>query len=740
MQIFLDVLVMLLKLLIFIGNLILLILSLFWALIKLIVNSISSVFRATKRKIKNFFSKITSPFRKKEITIQTPYKHKIKKVRKTKFFPLPISIKVKYFIFGFFSSLLFIFIPLLVIIFLQDLPNPGLLGIGQVQQTTKIYDRNNNLLFQIYASQNRTYIPLSSIPKDLQNATIAIEDKNFYANPGFDALAIVRAAYSDFSGQSFQGGSTITQQLIKSTLLTSEQSVQRKVKEIILAFWAQHMYTKNQILEMYFNQVPYGGMTWGAEAAAQTYFGEDVKDLDLAQSAFLAGLPKAPSVYSPYGATPNLWKQRQKDVLQRMQELGYISKDQEDQALSETLTFDPPQNPIQAPHFVMYVKDLLVQKYGLEMVEKGGLRVKTSLDLNIQNQAQNIVSDEVQKDQNLNISNGAALITDPKNGDILAMIGSKDYNDQNDGNVNLTTSLRQPGSSIKLVTYTAALSNGFTAATILDDTPVSYTSPGAPTYSPVNYDGAFHGRVPLRIAFANSFNIPAVKTLNAIGIPTMVNFAKKMGITTWKDPKNYGLSITLGAAEVKMVDMATVYGVIANEGKRVNLDPILEITDTQGNVIEKKQTSPQNVVDPGVAFIISSILSDNAARTLEFGPNSPLNIPGRTVSVKTGTTDIKRDNWTIGFTPSYLVATWVGNNDNTPMSQNLASGITGAAPMWNRIMTYLLNKKTDEKFSVPSDIVQKQCGGRQEYFMKGTENSVNCNYISSATPSATLAQ
>ncbi len=592
------------------------------------------------------------------------------------------------------------------------------------------------MLFQIYADQNRTYVPLSQIPKDLQNATIAIEDKNFYTNAGFDAQAILRAAIADLSGSSLQGGSTITQQLIKSTLLNSEQSIQRKIKELVLAIWAQHIYTKPQILEMYFNQVPYGGTSWGVEAASQTYFGQHVKDLDLAQSAFLAGLPKAPTTYSPYGTNPNLWKGRQKNVLDRMRELRYITEEQESKALSEELSFDTPQVPLLAPHFVMYVRDLLVQKYGIETVEKGGLRVKTTLDLDLQKKAQEIVAEEVQKAADLNVGNGAALITNPKNGDILAMIGSKDYFDQNGGNVNLTTSLRQPGSSIKVITYSAALSSGFTAATLLDDSPVSFSSPGAPTYSPVNYDGTFHGRVSLRIALANSLNIPAVRTLNKIGVKSLVDLAKKMGITTWNNPSDYGLSLTLGAAEVKMTDMAAAYGTLANAGQKVELNPIAEIDDAQGNDIEKKEVNKKMVLDPGVAYIISSILADNNARSMEFGPNSPLNLAGHTVSVKTGTTDNKRDNWTIGYTPSILVAAWVGNNDNSPMNQALASGITGAAPIWNRLINAVISKN-DEKFQQPSNIVQKPCIGRQEYFIKGTENSVACAFAPSASPTTT---
>jgi membrane peptidoglycan carboxypeptidase len=486
---------------------------------------------------------------------------------------------------------------------------------------------------------------------------------------------------------------------------------------------------------MYFNQVAYGGTTWGVEAAAETYFGKHSKDLDLAQSSFLAGIPRAPSIYSPYSSTPTLWKKRQHEVLGKMVELGYITKEQSQEAQNEDLVFRAQQSPLHAPHFVMYVRDLLVKKYGSPFVERGGLSVTTSIDLPLQAKVQKIVSDEVVSDSYLNLTNGASVVTNPKNGDVLAMVGSRDFDDPKSGNVNVTTSLRQPGSSIKSVTYAAALSKGFTAASILDDSPVSFKTPNGQAYSPVNYDGKFHGRPSLRIAFANSFNIPAVRTLNQIGIENFVDLGKRMGITTWGDPGNYGLSITLGAAEVKMVDMATLYGVFANSGVRVDVNPILKITDGKGNVLEeKKDEQGIRVLDQGVSFIVSSILSDNQARSLEFGINSPLNIPNHTVSVKTGTSDSKRDNWTIGYTKDRLVAVWVGNNDNSPMSQQLASGITGAAPIWNKIMSTLLQGKPDEKLQQPDDITTKPCLGRIEYFIKGTENSVNCAFV--PTPSA----
>lgn len=662
------------------------------------------------------------------------FPRKKKRTKAIKIFPLPVKIKIRYFSIGCLFSLVFFFIPLIIIIFLQELPSPKQLSFQQAPLTTKIFDRNGTLLYQIYASQNRTLVPLSSIPKHLQHATIAIEDKNFYKNSGFDTTAIVRAAIANLSGKPLQGGSTITQQLIKSTLLTPEISIKRKIKEIILALWADSIYTKDQILEMYFNQVPYGGTAWGIEAASEVYFNSKVSDLNLAQSAFLAGLTRAPTSYSPFGESPNLWKKRQEEVLSKMVQLKYINAKEKNDALKEKLIFSSPQTPIFAPHFVMHVKDLLTKKYGISMVEKGGLSVTTSLDLKTQDMVQKIVTSEVEKNAYLNLTNGASVVTNPKNGDILAMVGSRDYSNLNSGNFNVTTALRQPGSSIKAVTYALALSSGFTAATILDDSPITFTSPGAPVYSPVNYDGKFHGKMSLRIALANSINIPAIKTLSRIGIENMITLAKKMGITTWGNSGNYGLAITLGAADAKMTDLATVYGVLANRGIRVKLNPILKITDSQGNVLEEKRDGAlekTQVIDPGVAFILSDILADNKARAMEFGINSPLNIPNRYVSVKTGTSDNKRDNWTIGYTPDFVAAVWVGNNDNSPMNQSLASGITGAAPIWHNIMLNLLQgtNANADKITAPYNVMQKDCIGRKEYFIKGTENSVNCIFI-----------
>lgn len=587
------------------------------------------------------------------------------------------------------------------------------------------------------------FVPLSQMPKGLQAATIAIEDKDFYKHGAVDLRGITRALYSIVFKQQLQGGSTITQQLVKNSLLTSDRTIQRKIKEIILAFVTETMYTKDQILEMYLNQVPYGGTAYGVEAASQTYFGKRVKDLNLSESAFLAGLPEAPTTYSPFGAYPELAKARQATVLKKMYEQDYIKQKEEKDAQAETLHFQKLPNTIAAPHFVLYVKDLLEKKYGARVVEQGGLKVITSLDLKLQEFVQETVATEVASLTKQKVSNGASLVTNPATGEILAMVGSRDYFDNKiDGNVNVTLALRQPGSAIKPINYAVGLLKGYTAATPLVDQPTCFPNPGHPNYCPVNYDGKYRGAVQIRFALGNSLNIPAVKMLSANGVEAMIATASAMGITTFKDPERYGLSLTLGGGEVTMLEMATAFGVFANQGYRVDLQPILKVTDTNGKILQEYKPPAskifgKKVLPEEVAFIISHILLDNGARRDVFGEYSQLRIGNQPVSAKTGTTNDLRDNWTIGYTDSFVVTTWVGNNDNSPMGY-LASGVTGAAPIWNKIMTYLLKEKKAMRPQQPPTVVGKTvcstsgllpaedgsddfCSPRFEYFIKGTE-------------------
>lgn len=621
--------------------------------------------------------------------------------------------------------------------FLKDLPSPTKLSSSTGSFSTQIYDRNGKHLYTIYADRNQTFTPIEKIPKTLQQATIAIEDKDFYKHGAIDLRGITRALYSTFFHKQLQGGSTLTQQLVKNGLLTPERTITRKIKELALSIVVEFKYPKEKILEMYLNQVPYGGTSYGVEAASQTYFGKSVKDLNLAQQAYLAGLPEAPSTFSPFGSHPELGKERQKEILNKMFDQGYISKKQRDNALAVELRFQKITNPINAPHFVFYVKDLLEEKYGEQTVEQGGLKVYTTLDLDLQNFAQLVVASEVAKLKQNKVSNGAALITNPGTGEILAMVGSKDWYDGKDGNVNMTAQELQPGSSIKPINYAVGLIKNYTAATPFIDAALCFNSPGTTTYCPRNYDGKFHGLVSMRTALGNSFNVPAVEMLKMNTLESMIATASAMGISTFKDPSRYGLSLTLGGGEVTMLDMTTAFGVFANQGYRVDLHPILKVIDRNGDILE--QYSPpkspifgKKVIPSSVAWIISDILADNNARLMEFGPNSELKINKKFVSVKTGTTNDFKDNWTIGYTPQYAVSVWVGNNDRTPMS-GLVSGLTGAAPIWNKLMTHILEGKEPKSPPKPSDVVTKAvctttgqlptegCPTRYEYFVKGTE-------------------
>lgn len=656
---------------------------------------------------------------------------------------LPRHITYKHVIVYIGLLFLVVFVGIFYWYILKDIPSSATIGTRNFPQSSKIYDRNNKLLYTIYTTRNQTFVPLSKIPKNLQNATVAIEDKDFYKHGAIDVRGIARALFANLQHKEIQqGGSTLTQQLVKTTLLTLDQTIQRKVKEIILSYVVEATYSKDSILEMYLNQVPYGGTAYGVQAASQTYFNKPVTDLNLAESAFLAALPEAPSLYSPFGARPEAGKKRQEEVLRRMRDQGYITKAQYDKALKTKLTFSKFQDKILAPHFVFYVKDLLVQKYGLEKVEQGGLIVKTTLDLKLQDYAQASLSATIDESARYNVSNGAAMVTQPATGEILAMIGSKDYFDQeNDGNVNVAIAKRQPGSSIKPINYATGLAKGYTAATPFVDERTCFNNISQPDYCPVNYDGKFHGVQQMRYSLANSYNIPAVKMLKVNGLDSMIATASAMGITSFTDPERYGLSLTLGGGEVTMLNMTEAFGVFANGGYKVPLHAILKVTDHQGKVLEEytPPSSPifgEKVMDPGIAFIISHILQDNGARTPAFGGNSVLRIGNLPVSVKTGTTNDYRDNWTIGYTPAYVVAVWVGNNDNRPMS-GIVSGVTGAAPIWHDIMAHLVATRPPGALKQPSDVIgltvcadsgllpppadKGTCPTRYEYFIKGTE-------------------
>ena len=629
----------------------------------------------------------------------------------------------------------------------KDLPKTSQLIQDDQIVTTRILSRDSEVLFKIYEDENRTLVKLSDIPQHLIDATIATEDKNFYYHRGFSIQGIIRAAIANRQDNSIQqGGSTITQQLVKNRLLSRERTIQRKLRELVLSISVEFKFSKDDILEMYFNQVPYGGSAYGVEEAAQRYFGKNVTQLNLAENTMLAGLPAAPSVYSPF-AVPELAKRRQKEVLQRMVDDEYLDQTQADAAYNQSLNFQHDSIDIIAPHFVFYIKQLLAQQYGEAAINQGGLEVTTTLNLELQQAAQKIVTDEVNKLKPLRVNNGAALVTNPKTGEVLAMVGSKDYFDfEHDGQVNVTLRSRQPGSSIKPLTYAIALENGKSPSSIIDDSPITYRSLGSPPYSPKNYDGKFHGKVTLRESLASSYNVPAVKTLAEIGVSNMLDKAELMGIDTWQDRSRFGLSLTLGGGEVKMTDMAELYSSFANQGKTTSLNPILEIKNYKGEILYRNtcvldnKGCPQNkTLSPKVAYQISDILSDNQARTPAFGPRSVLHIPNQQVAVKTGTTNNLRDNWTIGYTTDYLTAVWVGNNDNLPMSY-VASGITGASPIWNNIMRLLLDEDNPHTFPTPAGLIKvKICATtgtlpcakcpviKEELFVPGTEPQKACS-------------
>jgi len=593
--------------------------------------------------------------------------------------------------------------------FFWGIPLPTELSTNQVPVSTKLFDRNDELIYEIYADKRSTPVKVSELPDYVKNATIAIEDKDFYHHYGYSYTGIVRAAYKTVFKGKLQGGSTLTQQLVKNALLTPERTIRRKLREFVLTIFVEAIYSKDKILELYLNQIPYGGTAYGIGAAAETYFGKSAKDLSLAEASLLAGLPQAPSRYSPFGSHPELATGRQKLVLQRMVEDGYISQEDADKALDEELKFSE-QDKLKAPHFALWVKEQLAEEYGEAIVERGGLRVKTTLDLQLQEFAEQKVATEVADLKDNNVGNGAALVTRPSTGEILAMVGSYDYfAEDEDGKVNIIFSQRQPGSSIKPLNYALAIKDKkITASTPLADIPTCFQVVGQAVYCPKNYDGNFRGAVQVRFALGNSLNIPAVRVLALNGINNFIDFATEMGITTFTDPSDYGLSLTLGGGEVRPYDMAEVFGVFANSGIRQPLIGILKVEDWKGKVLQEVDTketalSGKRIFSQGVAFIISHILQDNNARSEAFGTSSFLNVSGHPeVSVKTGTTNDLRDNWTIGYTRYAVVVVWVGNNDNSEMSRAI-SGVSGASPIWNAIMGEVLNKAEDGVYSSDDD-------------------------------------
>ena len=592
--------------------------------------------------------------------------------------------------------------------FARNLPSPDKLAEKNFSQSTKIYDRNGILLYNVFGEENRTLVKLDKIPKDLKNATIAIEDKNFYKHKGFDVFGLARAVKDAVFKKKVTGASTLTQQLVKNALLTPERTITRKIKEFILSVQIERRYTKDEILQIYLNEIPYGGTSWGSEAAANQYFGKHVWELNLVESAILAGLPQLPTVYSPFGSDPQAYIERTKDVLRRMREDGYITSKQEEKAVEKLpkVKFAAFGQGIKAPHFAIHVKNLLEEKYGAKMIQEGGLKVTTSLDLKLQNMAQKIVADEIKANgAALRMNNAAVIIENTKTGEILAMVGSKDYFAKDiQGNFNVATSgLRQPGSALKPFNYITGFQKGYTPATIFIDQRTDFGG----GYAPGNYCDCFNGPMPVRVALGSSRNIPAVKMLAVNTVSGMVDTLKKFGVTTLNNPSQYGLSLTLGGGAIKLEELTNAYAILGNSGKKVSPTVVIRITDSEGNVIEELGSAEKQsqVARPEHAYLINHILSDPAAKYLDYGTYwaHRLNFQSN-VAVKTGTSEYKIDNWSFGYTPSYAVGVWVGNNDNSPMHPSLSSGVTGAAPIYRSIMERVLRGKKIDNFKRPSGI------------------------------------
>lgn len=596
-----------------------------------------------------------------------------------------------------------------------DIPDLSSFEERKILQSTKIYDRTGEiLLYDLHQDVRRTIVPYEDISRHIKNATIAIEDDTFFEHWGVRPFAIIRSMITNirrgggpFSGA---GGSTITQQVIKNSILEREKTLTRKIKEAILSIRLEQVLAKEEILSYYLNESPYGGTIYGVEEASLAFFDKSASDVTLAEAAYLAALPQAPTYYSPYGNHVDELEARKNHVLERMRINNFISEDEYNEAFAEEVRFRPQvATGIRAPHFVFYVRDYLARKYGEESLAERGFRVITTLDWELQKAAEEIVHEEALRNEEVfNAENGALVAIDPKTGQVLVMVGSRNYFDEEiDGNFNIALAERQPGSAFKPFVYATALAKGYTPETVVFDLKTQFSTVCEPDnltsedecYSPNNYDSAFRGPVTLRNALAQSLNIPAVKTLYLAGIADSIKTARDMGITTLTNPDQYGLTLVLGGGEVRLLDMVGAYSVFANEGERFSPISILRIEDGHGNVLEETEPESHRVIDRDIALTISDILSDNVARTPLYGANSLLYFPGRDVAAKTGTTNDKRDAWIIGYTPNLAVGAWAGNNDNTSMNELSGLIIT---PMWRAFMDVALEKYGPERFAEPS--------------------------------------
>ena len=604
----------------------------------------------------------------------------------------------------------------LIVVAFTPVPDISSFASRQIDQSTKIYDRTGQVLLYDYnRDTKRNVVSISNISPNTINATIAIEDSNFYEHGGVRLSSFIRAMFVNALGGSLvQGGSTITQQVVKNTLLTNKKSIIRKINEWILAIKLEQVYSKNQILETYLNNIPYGGTLYGIEAASESYFGTPAKDLSLAEAAYLAAMIQAPSYYSPYGTHRAELDIRKNLVLERMRILGFIDEAAYALAKAEKVSFSSTgQNAIIAPHFVFYILNQLEEKYGAASL-MSGLKVITTLDADLEVKAESIVNRyALENVTKFKATNASLVAIDPPTGQILAMVGSRGFFDKKiDGQYNATLSLRQPGSTMKPFIYALALMRGYTRNTVVFDTPTQFSTAckpsdignnTSPCYSPGNFDDAFRGPMTFESAIAQSINIPAVKVLYLVGIQDAINLAKSFGLTTLGDPNQYGLTFVLGGGEVRLLDLTGAYATFANDGVLNSPTGILEVSDAQGAILEKYTPQPSQVVPVNIARDMSAMLSDAPARVPEYALNSPLSFPNYDVAVKTGTTADTRDAWTIGYTPSIALGVWVGNNDNTPMAKTTSGFI--AVPMWHEAMAYALSKYQKTYFNEPDPIL-----------------------------------
>ncbi|MBT4335524.1 hypothetical protein HN800_00940 [bacterium] len=637
-----------------------------------------------------------------------------------------------------FGILGIIFVIIMFVWYSRDLPEPGQLMTRDVAQSTKIYDRTgDHLLYEIHGEQQRTIIPLSEIPEYAVWATLSLEDQQFYQHKGFSLWGMFRGmVINTLKGGRAQGGSTLTQQLVKNAILTNERRISRKIKELILSWQIEKKYSKEEILQMYFNEIPYGSTAYGIEAASYTYFGKNAKDITLGEAAILAALPQRPSYLSPNGSHVDELFGRQHYALNQMVDLGYITPEAAEIAKNEEIDFKQRIEGVIAPHFVFYVKGLLSEKYGEKMVEQGGLKVISTLDYDLQLKAEEILQEQAAKNlENYDASNAALVSIDVKTGQILAMVGSKDFfDDEIDGQVNIVTSLRQPGSSFKPLVYTSSWEMGYVPETVVYDLVTTFPADPKP-YTPHNYDSEERGPVSLRKALAGSLNIPAVKMIYLAGISNVLDLSEKLGYTSLGDRSRFGLSLVLGGGEVKLLEHVNAYAAFAREGKFLNTSSILKLEDGNGKLMEEfEQVRATKVMEPNIANITSDVLSDNNARAYAFGENNYLTLGGVQVAAKTGTTNDYRDAWTIGYTTSIATGVWVGNNDNSEMKLGAAGGAI-AAPIWQKFMTEINKEYPGSNFNEPSySIPNKSMLGGEASGIKVNIDSMSGLLASENTP------